>query len=291
MASYMRPSTRAVSLTVSLWPMCEPVGPMNVTCAPWSYAATSNAQRVRVESFSKISTISLPASFCSSRPSFFAAFNSAARSRKYVISSAVKSTSVRKLRPRRSMTVLMSVRLLSGVADDGTRHAVAASAPTAQLLAGDRVHLDAGGGELHVGRLVALVPDDDSGRKRDDVVAVVPLIALGLERVAACGDDTKALEAERVCHLVDERPVGQRHVDPAVAVAPVEDRQDLVDHGLVDRDEVAVAERENGVEMHCSALARHERADDESRGACTEEVLRKDAHRARGAALPLTDED
>ena len=28
---------------------------MNVTCAPWSYAATSNAQRVRVESFSKIS--------------------------------------------------------------------------------------------------------------------------------------------------------------------------------------------------------------------------------------------
>ena len=44
-----------MSLTVSLCPMCEPDGPMNVTCAPWSYAATSNAQRVRVESFSKIS--------------------------------------------------------------------------------------------------------------------------------------------------------------------------------------------------------------------------------------------
>jgi hypothetical protein len=29
----------------------DPDGPRNVTCAPWSYAATSNAQRVRVESF------------------------------------------------------------------------------------------------------------------------------------------------------------------------------------------------------------------------------------------------
>ena len=69
-----------MSFTVSLWPMCEPDGPMNVTCAPWSKAATSNAQRVRVESFSKISAISLPTSFCSSRPSRFAAFSSAARS-------------------------------------------------------------------------------------------------------------------------------------------------------------------------------------------------------------------
>ncbi len=34
MPSYMRASTRAVSFTVSLWPMCEPVGPMYVTDAP-----------------------------------------------------------------------------------------------------------------------------------------------------------------------------------------------------------------------------------------------------------------
>ena len=79
-ASYMRPSTRAVSFTVSLWPMCEPEGPMKVTWAPWSKAATSNAQRVRVESFSKISAISMPTSFCSSRPSRLAAFSSAASS-------------------------------------------------------------------------------------------------------------------------------------------------------------------------------------------------------------------
>ena len=55
---------------------------MNVTCAPWSWDATSNAHRVRVESFSKIKAISLPFSLCSSRPSRFAAFSSAARSRR-----------------------------------------------------------------------------------------------------------------------------------------------------------------------------------------------------------------
>jgi hypothetical protein len=48
--------------------MCEPLGPMKVTCAPCSKAATSNAQRVRVESFSKISAISRPFSCCSLAP-------------------------------------------------------------------------------------------------------------------------------------------------------------------------------------------------------------------------------
>ncbi len=40
-----------------------------------------------------------------------------------------------------------------------------------------------------VRRLVALVGDDHTGCERDDVVAVVPLVALGLELVAAGGDD------------------------------------------------------------------------------------------------------
>jgi hypothetical protein len=69
--------------------MCEPEGPMKVTCAPWSYAATSKAHLVRVESFSKISAIALPTRACSSRPSRLAAFSSAERSRRYVISSGV----------------------------------------------------------------------------------------------------------------------------------------------------------------------------------------------------------
>jgi hypothetical protein len=65
-----------------------------------------------VESFSKISAISLPTSFCSSRPSFLAAFSSAARSIRYVISSPEKSASRIRWRPRRSTAVLMIGRLL-----------------------------------------------------------------------------------------------------------------------------------------------------------------------------------
>src|SRR6185312_13233401 len=66
--------------------------------------------------------------------------------------------------------------LLSGITGDRTGHAVAAAATAAKLLARDRVHLDAGLGELRVGRLVALVGDDGPGPQRDDVVAVVPLV-------------------------------------------------------------------------------------------------------------------
>ena len=77
------------------------------------------------------------------------------------------------------------IRLLSsGVTDDRAGHAVAAAAAAAELLPGDGEHLDAGLGELRVRRLVALVRDDDAGLERDDVVAVVPLVALRLELVA-----------------------------------------------------------------------------------------------------------
>src|SRR4051794_39742474 len=73
----------------------------------------------------------------------------------------------------------------SGVADDRTGHAVAAAPPAAELLARDRKDLDAGLGEARVRRLVPLVADDDAGGHGNDVVAVVPLLALGLEGVAA----------------------------------------------------------------------------------------------------------
>jgi len=43
--------------------------------------------------------------------------------------------------------------------------------------------------QLRVGVRVAVVADDDAGRQRDDVVAVVPLLALGLPGVAAGFDD------------------------------------------------------------------------------------------------------
>src|SRR5207253_283703 len=107
----------------------------------------------------------------------------------------------------------------------GTGHAVAAAASATELLARDRADLDPGLGELRVRGLVALVRDDDAGRERDDVVAVVPLVALGLELVAAGRDDAQLLDAERVRDLVEERPLRELGLDAAVAVRPVEDRQ------------------------------------------------------------------
>ena len=62
MPSNIRPSTRAVSFADSLWPICEPDGSRYVVLAPWSAAATSKAQRVRVEVFSKTSAMFLPRS-------------------------------------------------------------------------------------------------------------------------------------------------------------------------------------------------------------------------------------
>ena len=55
--------------------------------------------------------------------------------------------------------------------------------------------LDARLAQQRVGVFVALVADDDAGLEGDDVVAVVPLLALGLPLVAAGADDAQLLEA------------------------------------------------------------------------------------------------
>src|SRR4051812_34757924 len=234
--------------------MCEPEGPMNVTCAPWSKAATSKAQRVLVESFSKISAISLPTSTCFSRPSRFAALSSAARSTRYLISSGVKSASFIRCRPRMLVVVLMLSLLVSRLANDGAGHAVPAPPSAAELLARDGEHLDACLQELGVGGLVALVADDDPRLERDDVVAVVPLVPLGLELVATGGDELEVGDPEGVAYLVEERALGDHGLHAGRAARPEHDRQDPRDHRLVQRHDVPVAEREHRVEVHRGPL-------------------------------------
>ena len=98
MPSKMRPRTRAVSFIDSLWPICDPLGPRYVTWAPWSYAATSNDTRVRVEVFSKMIAMFLPRRCCCSYPPYFARLRSRDRSSRNRISRGVKSRSFRKLR-------------------------------------------------------------------------------------------------------------------------------------------------------------------------------------------------
>ena len=75
---------------------------------------------------------------------------------------------------------------------------MATAAALAQLEALDLDHLDAGLAHLGDGVGVALVGDDDARLEGDDVVAVVPLLALLLVLVAARLDDVQLLDAEGV---------------------------------------------------------------------------------------------
>ena len=58
---------------------------------------------------------------------------------------------------------------------------MSAAAAPAEFGAADRDDLDPGLSQKRVGVDVAVVGDDHAGLERDDVVAVVPLLALGLE--------------------------------------------------------------------------------------------------------------
>src|SRR5690348_11564792 len=87
-----------------------------------------------------------------------------------------------------------------GVALERARHAAATAAPAPEFEAFDRDHFDAGLTQRRVRAGVAFVSDDGAGLERDDVVAVVPLLALRLERVAAGRDDAHLLHPERLAH-------------------------------------------------------------------------------------------
>ena len=84
---------------------------------------------------------------------------------------------------------------------------MASAAAAAELLAGDRMQLDTRVCELLVGRLVALVTDDLAGCQRDDVIAVVPLVTLGLELITTGGHDFQVGDPKLITHLVEERPL------------------------------------------------------------------------------------
>ena len=79
-----------------------------------------------------------------------------------------------------------------------------AATPAAELGAGDGDDLDALLAELGVGVGVAFVGDDDARLEGEQVVAVVPLLALGLELVATGGDHTELADPEVLGDRVDE---------------------------------------------------------------------------------------
>ena len=105
---------------------------------------------------------------------------------------------------------LQVLSVSEGVARQRAGHAMAAAATAAELGARDGDHFDARPAKQRVGVDVAVVADDDSGLDGDDVVAVVPLLALGLVAVAAGGDDPQAVETEGLLDDLQKRLRPQR---------------------------------------------------------------------------------
>src|SRR5215212_5773506 len=158
---------------------------------PSRCAATSNDTRVRVDGLSNRQAIAAPSGPAVHQLGPF--FISSARSSRAFSCAAVRSA----IRSRSDgvvvgAVVVMVVSSLERVALDRAGHAARTAASARELGAGDRDDLDAGVAQARVGVDIALVGDDDAGGDREHVVAVVPLLALGLVPVAAGLEDAQA---------------------------------------------------------------------------------------------------
>ena len=96
---------------------------------------------------------------------------------------------------------------------------MAAAAAAAEFRARDRDDLDAGLAQKRVGVGVAVVGDHDAGLQGDDIVAVVPLLALCLLAVAAGLDDAQLLQAQRLPDDLEDRLLLRADVEAVALVA------------------------------------------------------------------------
>ena len=95
------------------------------------------------------------------------------------------------------------------VALDWAGHAPGATAAAAELEALDLDHLDPCVPEAFVRLDVAVVGDDDAWLEREDVVAVVPLLTLGLVAVAPRLDESDPGKSERTSDRREEVVIGK----------------------------------------------------------------------------------
>src|SRR6185295_12469421 len=122
-----------------------------------------------------------------------------------------------------------------------------AAASATELRPAHRDHLDPGLAQQGVGVCVPVVPDDDAGREGDNVVAVVPLLALGLPDVAAGLDDAKRLQPEDLFDHVEQMASVEMNFYPALAVRTGPVTANLIGDLAIRRAQVAVAEGEHRV--------------------------------------------
>src|SRR4030095_8620798 len=170
-----------------------------------------------------------------------------------------------------SSRYLMSV---GGIAQNRARHAMpsAAAAAGPEPRAANRDHFHASLAQQRVRVDVAVVSDDDAGFQRDDIVAVVPLLALGLVDVAPRADGPELLQSQGILHDLQHRFRFCAHFEAAALIGRIHAvAADLVDNFAEDTEEIAIAEAEHGVEVHgCTAL-RQEAGDDARRGLVAEQ--------------------
>ena len=93
-----------------------------------------------------------------------------------------------------------------------------AAAPATELGAANRDHVHSRVAQQRVGVRVPVVGDDHARLQRDDVVAVVPLLALRLPGIAAGLDDAQRLQAEGAPDDVEEMTGILADLDAALAV-------------------------------------------------------------------------
>ena len=167
---------------------------------------------------------------------------------------------------------------------------MAAAAAAAEFAAAHGDDFDAGLAQQRVGVGVAVVGDDHAGLERDDVVAVVPLLALRLPGVAAGLDDAQFLQAQRIAHHVEQMAFVEMDFDAALAVGARAVAADLVHHLAEGGDQVAVAEAEHRVQVHRGAALRHQAADDARRGALLDQLVGQLVDRLARGALAHADQ-
>src|SRR5947208_2186058 len=121
------------------------------------------------------------------------------------------------------MTVLIT-GLLSGVANDGTGHAVAAASSAAELGAGDRPHLNPRAFARHLGA------DDQPGRAGGEEVAGEEADGAG-RRPFALPDEDDAVARRHDVAALDRRaaPVVVGASEPDLEVCALEPRVEAVD--------------------------------------------------------------
>ena len=137
--------------------------------------------------------------------------------------------------------------------------------PRPSSLPGDGDDLDAGLAELRVGVDVALVGDDDARGDGEHVVAVVPLLALGLALVAAGGEDLDGVEAEG--RLIGVNTSGWARDDEVVDRVAGRERPgpEVLEHAGVGDEGVGSHHRHHRVEVH-ERPPRGKRHGDDRRG-------------------------